>query len=89
MISGYLQRPIYFLCSSRWAPFVIWDQQRKCLGSSEALQLVRKLARRYARCPVGPKREVKTAEPDLIKLRQFTRSIVPTETYYLYLLKGP
>jgi hypothetical protein len=34
-------------------------------------------------------REINTPEPDIIRLKQFTRSVVAAEAYYLYLLKYP
>ena len=34
-------------------------------------------------------REIETAEPELAKVSQFTRSLVPAETFYLYRINYP
>jgi hypothetical protein len=88
VISGYLQQPVYYLCANRWGTFVVWDQQRKGLEVMEALQRARQLAARQRReVLLILNREIKTPEPDIVRLKQFTQSIVAAEAYYLYLLK--
>lgn len=90
VISGYLNRPLYYLCANRLGTFVIWDQQRHGLEVSEVLRRCRELARRHRReVLLILNREIITPEPDIISLRQCTRSIVSKEAFYLYKLTYP
>lgn len=90
VISGYLQQPVYYLGANRWGTFVIWDQQRKSLEVTEAWQRARQLAARQRQeVLLILNRELNTPEAEIIRLKQFSRSIVPSEAYYLYLLKYP
>lgn len=90
VLSGYLRRPLYYLCAQRWGTFVIWDQQRKALEVPEAVQRARDLAARHRQeVLLVLNREIKAPEPGVIPLRQFTRSMVPAEAFYLYILKYP
>ncbi|MCL4500419.1 MAG: hypothetical protein M1438_01020 [Deltaproteobacteria bacterium] len=90
VISGYLNRPLYYLCANRRGTFVIWDQHRQDLEVSEALRRGRELARRRHReVLLVLNQEIDTPGPDIISLRRCTTSIVPTEVYYLYKLTYP
>lgn len=90
VISGYLGRPIYYLCAHRWGSYVIWDNQRKNLELPEAQRRARELA---GRCRQDVllilNRAIEAPEPGILPLRQFPRSTVPTETFYLYRVKYP
>ncbi len=90
VISGYLRRPVYCLCARRWGTFVIWDQRRKGLEVPEAVERARELAAKYRKdVLLVLNREVKTPEPGVFPVRQFKRSMVPAEIYYLYRLTYP
>ena len=87
VVSGYLQRPIFSLCSNRWCTFVISDQQRECLKPPEALERARELANRHRQeVLLVMNREIKTPAAEVMMVRRFTRSTVPAENYYLYLV---
>jgi hypothetical protein len=87
VVSGYLERPIFSLCSNRWCTFVISDQQRQNLEAPEALQKARELAECHRQeVLLVMNREIKTPAAEAMMLRRFTRSTVPAETYYLYLV---
>ncbi len=88
VVSGYLHRQIFYLCSNRWGTFVIWDRQRKTLEIPEVLQRARELAASYRQeVLLVLNREIKTPEANLSLIRQFPRSIVPAEGFYLSMLK--
>jgi hypothetical protein len=90
VISGYLRQPIFYLCAGRWGSYVIWDQQRKTLEIPEVLKKARELAVRYRQeVLLVLNREIASTEPGIIPLRQFRRSIVPAEAFYLYLVNPP
>ena len=87
VVSGYLQRPLFYLRADRWGTFVIWDNKRTSLEGPEALRRARELA---ARCQEDVllvlNRELKTPAPGVMPLRRFPRSIVAAEAFYLYRL---
>jgi len=90
VVSGYLNRPIYYLGPERFGTFVIWDQRRQSLKVPEVLQRARQLAaRRRQDVLLLLNRPAPGPAPDLLPVRQFTRSIVPAETYYVYILPYP
>jgi hypothetical protein len=88
VISGYLGRPLFYLCAGRWGTFVIWDQHRKNLEVPEAVQRAREFsARRREDVLLVLNRELKMPGAGIAPVRQFTRSIVPAEKFYLYRVK--
>jgi hypothetical protein len=89
VISGYLGRPIYYLCANRWGSYVIWDNQRKDLELPEAQRRARELAGRcHQDVLLILNRKIEAPEPEIIPLRQFQRSTVPAESFYLYRVRA-
>ena len=94
-ISGYLNRNIFHLTSGRWSSFIIWDLKRTTWEyerpdkrALEALQRARQLAEQQRQeLLLILNHEVKSPEPGVIPLRQFPRSIVRDEAFFLYLVK--
>jgi hypothetical protein len=86
VVSGYLNRPLYYLCADRWGTFVIWDNKRTSLDGPQTLQKARELAMSQRQeVLLVSNREIRTPEAAALLLRRFTRSVVPVETFYLYL----
>jgi hypothetical protein len=87
VVSGYLNRPLYYLCADRWGTFVIWDNKRTSLDGPQTLQKARELAMSQRQeVLLVSNREIRTPEAAALLLRRFTRSVVPVETFYLYLV---
>jgi hypothetical protein len=88
VLAGYLHREIYYPGSDRWGSYIISDQKRKSLKDSEILEKTRELAIQHQRdVLLIMNRELEAPENQVIKVQQFTDSIVPAEKYYLYLVK--
>jgi len=89
VLAGYLNRKIYYPGSHRWGSFVIWDRKRKNLKDSAILEKTRQLAANHqGEVLLIMNRELKDPANQAVKLTQFTDSMVPTEKYYLYLVRS-
>jgi hypothetical protein len=89
-LSAYLNSKIYYPESDRFGSFIVWNRKRKRLDAPEVLEKVGQLI-------THEKKDVLLVlnyrllahRPDLTisKLSEFSHSIIPDETYYLYLVQ--
>jgi len=92
-VAGYLGRPLYYPARRGWGSFIVWNQARKPdLTPGELVEQARKLSRQQQKAVLLLlNHELPPGEFPVMPVQKFTRSLVPAENYYLYLLpaSGP
>jgi hypothetical protein len=89
-ISGYLQKKIYYPESEKQGSFVLFNQQRKIVNDQEILDQVQKLIDQNPKpllLILNRKLDAASSGLTVEPLKEFTRSFIGNETYYLYEIK--
>ena len=88
-ISGYLGKPIYQLVIQRDGTYISWNDERaEILAPFEIVNMANKIsADKQKTIIVILNYELEPEDEDnLVKLKSFTRSILPDECFYLYMI---
>ncbi|MFB2980565.1 hypothetical protein [Microseira sp. BLCC-F43] len=87
-VAGFLNRQIYYLESDKLGSFIVW-RNRKLPKQREVLDRVERLIKQNnkALLILNYKLKVKRNELNISFLFKSSQSIVPDETYYLYLIQ--
>jgi hypothetical protein len=87
-VAGFLNRQIYYLESDKLGSFIVW-RNRKLPKQREVLERVERLIKQNnkALLILNYKLKVKRNELNISFLFKSSQSIVPDETYYLYLIQ--
>lgn len=90
-IAGCLGSPIYYPASRRMGSFLVLNQERKTeLELGELVAQAKGLSRQSHRDTLLLlNQELPQGEFPVIPLEKFTRSLVPDENFYLYLVPAP
>ena len=83
-VAGYLGHEIYYPQANRFGSFVIWDDKRNRTDRREVNDVLKRL---LAESPEGILMILNQplgATTHLVKVAEFTGSIVPNENFYLY-----
>ena len=84
-VAGHLGRPLYHLASHRWGTYVIWNNERNpLLKSAQLIADVNRLAREHHKDVLVVLNYELLKPGNLVKLKEFTRSVNLDENYYLY-----
>ena len=88
-VAGYLNRPIYYPRGDRYGTFIFFDKkQTENISESSLFEKARLLARnRKSDILLVLNYKLKTDSDSILKLKEFDRSIVADENFYLYLFK--
>ena len=89
-ISGYLQRKIYYPESQKKGSFVLFNQQRKIVNDQEISSQLQTLIQQNPKPLLLILNHKLDASPSCLviePLKEFTRSFIGNETYYLYEIK--
>lgn len=89
-VSGYLQKKIYYPESQKKGSFVLFNQQRKIVNDQEILDQVQKLIDQNPKpllLILNRKLDAASSGLTVEPLKEFTRSFIGNETYYLYEIK--
>ena len=89
-ISGYLQRKIYYPESQKKGSFVLFNQQRKIVNDQEISSQLQTLIQQNPKPLLLILNHKLDASPSglvIEPLKEFTRSFIGNETYYLYEIK--
>ncbi|MEC4986704.1 MAG: hypothetical protein SAK42_21600, partial [Oscillatoria sp. PMC 1076.18] len=84
-LAAYVKQPIYHPESNRFGSFIIWNDQRQELDESQLLEKLKKLPQQTDKkiLLVSTRNlSVTIPEIELIKLKEFGKSIVIYEKYY-------
>ena len=86
-ISGYLQRKIYYPESQKKGSFVLFNQQRKIVNDQEILSQLQTLIHQNPKpllLILNHKLDTSPSGLTVEPIKEFTRSFIGNETYYLY-----
>lgn len=83
-IAGYLDKKIYYLRQGRFATYVKWDAT--CLNDYDSKKFGREPVLRGKRSLLIVDGDLGALPGYIIKVKEFTRSMVPDEKYYLYMV---
>ena len=89
IIAGYLNRRIYYTQSNRFGSFILWNNNR---GDRSALEIIKKAQELTAKRKedvlliMNYELDISSALNPIVKIKEFKKSIVPNEKYYLYLM---
>ena len=89
-ISGYLERKIYYPESQKEGSFVLFNQQRKIVNDQEILSQLQKLIQQNPKpllLILNRKLDASPSGLTIEPIKEFTRSFIGNETYYLYEIK--
>ena len=89
-ISGYLERKIYYPESQKEGSFVLFNQQRKIVNDQEILDQLQKLIQQNPKpllLILNRKLDASPSGLTIEPIKEFTRSFIGNETYYLYEIK--
>ena len=89
-ISGYLERKIYYPESQKEGSFVLFNQQRKIVNDQEILGQLQKLIQQNPKpllLILNRKLDASPSGLTIEPIKEFTRSFIGNETYYLYEIK--
>jgi hypothetical protein len=91
-VTGLLDRKVYYPESDRFGSFIIWNNQRKDINSQELIDKINKLLTEKNKnilLILSEKLDVYRPDLSISELTSFSQSIVPSETYHLYLIQKP
>ncbi len=89
VIAGYLNRKIYYTQSNRFGSFILWNNNR---GDHSALEIIKKAQELTAKGKedilliMNYELDISSVLNPIVKIKEFKKSIVPNEKYYLYLM---
>lgn len=89
VVAGYLNRKIYYTQSNKFGSFIIWNNKR---GNHSAYEILKKaqeltLQRKEDMLLImNYELDISSALNPIVKIKEFKKSIVPNEKYYLYLM---
>jgi len=89
VVAGYLNRKIYYTQSNRFGSFVLWNNERGDRSANEILEKARELSLQRKEgilLIMNYKLDISSAAYPVRKIKEFKKSIVPNEKYYLYLI---
>ena len=89
VISGYLNRRIYYTQSNRFGSFIIWNNERGDHSAQEILKKAQELTLQRKEdilLVMNYELDTSSALNPIVKIKEFKKSIVPNEKYYLYLM---
>jgi hypothetical protein len=89
-ISGYLQKKIYYPESKKEGSFVLFNQHRKIVNDQEILDQVQNLIDQNPKpllLILNRKLDASPSGLTIEPIKEFTRSFIGNETYYLYEIK--
>jgi hypothetical protein len=89
-ISGYLERKIYYPESQKEGSFVLFNQHRKIVNDQEILGQLQKLIDQHPKpllLILNRKLDASPSGLTIEPIKEFTRSFIGNETYYLYEIK--
>ncbi len=90
-ISGYLNKPVFYLVRERWGTFYIYDNKAAEFSSQQMLDQAQRISRQFKKDAVlalSHPLENSLLSPSVQKLDSFTKGQLQDEHYYLYLFKG-
>ena len=88
-VAGYLNRRIYYTQSNRFGSFIIWNNERGDHSAQEILKKAQELSLQRKEdilLIMNYKLDISSALNPIAKIKEFKKSIVPNEKYYLYLM---
>ncbi|MFH1905721.1 MAG: hypothetical protein ABIK53_09420 [bacterium] len=89
VVAGYLNRKIYYTQSNRFGSFIIWNNKRGGLSAHEILKRAQELTLQRKEdmlLIMNYELDISSALNPIVKIKEFKKSIVPNEKYYLYLM---
>ncbi|MCK5595383.1 hypothetical protein KAI19_04320, partial [bacterium] len=88
-VAGYLNRRIYYTQSNRFGSFTIWNNKRGDHSAQEILKKAQELSLQRKEdilLVMNYELDISSALNPIVKIKEFKKSIVPNEKYYLYLM---
>ena len=89
VVAGYLNRKIYYTQSNRFGSFIIWNNKRGNHSAYEILKKAQELTLQRKEdilLIMNYELDISSALNPIVKIKEFKKSIVPNEKYYLYLM---
>ena len=89
VVAGYLNREIYYTQSNKFGSFIIWNDKRGDRSASEILKKAQELSQQRREdilFVMNYELDISSALNPIVKIKEFKKSIVSNEKYYLYLM---
>ena len=89
VVAGYLNRKIYYTQSNKFGSFIIWNNKRGNHSAYEILKKAQELTLQRKEdilLIMNYELDISSALNPIAKIKEFKKSIVPNEKYYLYLM---
>ncbi|MCK4401189.1 hypothetical protein KAW08_02645 [bacterium] len=89
VVAGYLNRKIYYTQSNKFGSFIIWNNKRGDHSTHKILKKAQELTQQRKEdilLIMNYELDISSALNPIVKIKEFKKSIVPNEKYYLYLM---